>query len=131
MLEKPRFSWTYSFFGCEWILAAAKLFAVASEQTKAGLLSALHLLAAGAVYCHLISGGWLTSRYQLDDPNILNLVLAVFEPIAAVSVVAYWATRIRGLYRMMAWLAVVQLLVGLGFLVFVVVFVLTWHPKLM
>jgi hypothetical protein len=31
---------------------------------------------------------WLTNRYQLNDPNIVNLMLAIFEPIAIVSVIA-------------------------------------------
>jgi len=35
---------------------------------------------AACVYAHLISGGWLTNRYQLNDPNIVNLILAISSP---------------------------------------------------
>ena len=41
----------------------------------------------------MISGGWLTIRYQLNDPTIVNLILAIFEPIAVASVIAYWIWR--------------------------------------
>ena len=61
-----------------------------SLPLKATLISAIHVIAAIAVYRHLITGGWLTNHYQLNDPNIVNLVLAIFEPIAIVSVIAYW-----------------------------------------
>lgn len=59
------------------------------------MFSAVHVVAAVAVYRHLISGGWLTNRYQLNDPNIVNLLLAIFEPIAILSVIAYWIARRR------------------------------------
>jgi hypothetical protein len=56
-------------------------------------MSVVHLIAAAVVYWHLITGGWLTNHYQLNDPNIVNLVLAIFEPIAIVSVIACWLWR--------------------------------------
>jgi len=102
-----------------------------NSRWKAILFSALHVVAAIAVYRHLISGGWLTNRYQLNDPNIVNLVLAIFEPIAVVSVVAYWIGRRPILYRLMSILCVVQVLIGTGFLLFILFFALTWHPKMM
>jgi hypothetical protein len=98
---------------------------------KAVLISVLHVIAATAVYWHLIKGGWLTNHYQLNDPNIVNLVLAVFEPIAIVSVIAYWLSRKRFLYRLISILCFVQLLIGAGFLIFILLFMLTWHPKMM
>jgi uncharacterized membrane protein len=94
------------------------------------LCSAAHLVAAGAVYWHLITGGWLTNHYRLDDPNIVNLLLAVFEAVAVISVAAFWIRRTRFFERLMAILCVVQVLVVLGFLAFFLVFAMTWHPKM-
>jgi len=78
-----------------------------------------------------VTGGWLTNHYQLDDPNTINLALAIFEPIAIVSVIAYWIWRKSFLYRLMSILALIQILVGAGFLIFILLFALTWHPKMM
>jgi hypothetical protein len=64
-----------------------------TSPLRAGLISVVHVTVATAVYRHLITGGWLTNHYQLDDPNIVNLVLAIFEPIAIVGVIAYWLWR--------------------------------------
>jgi hypothetical protein len=98
---------------------------------KAILLTAVHVVTAAAVYRYLISGGWLTNHYQLNDPNIVNLLLAIFEPIAVLSVMAYWIGRNGSLYRLMFILFVVQLLIGAGFLAFLLFFAITWHPKMM
>src|SRR6202795_4472854 len=102
-----------------------------SLSSKATLFSLVHLVAAAAVYRYLITGGWLTNHYQLNDPNIVNLVLAIFEPIAIISVIAYWLLRKPGLYRLMSILCFVQILIGVGFLAFILLFMFTWHPKLM
>jgi len=90
-----------------------------------------HLIAAIAVYWHLITGGWLTNHYQLNDPNIVNLALAIFEPIAVVSVIAYWIWRTSSLRRLMLSLGVIQILIVAGFVLFFLFFAITWHPKLM
>jgi hypothetical protein len=100
------------------------------SRLKAILFSFVHLIAAAAVYRYLITGGWLTNHYQLNDPNIINLALAIFEPIAIVSVIAYWIWRKSFLYRLMSILALIQILVGGGFLIFILIFMLTWHPKM-
>ena len=102
-----------------------------SPPLKAAFISVVHLAAATVVYRHLISGGWLTNHYQLNDPNIVNLVLAIFEPSAVVSVIAYWLLRKPFLYRLMSILCLIQVLIGAGFLIFILLFVLTWHPKMM
>jgi hypothetical protein len=102
-----------------------------SPTLKAGVISVVHVVAATTVYRYLITGGWLTNRYQLNDPNIVNLVLAIFEPIAIVSVILYWLLRKPFLYRLMSILCLVQILIGAGFLIFILLFALTWHPKLM
>ena len=99
--------------------------------TRAVVYSAVHFAVGGAVYWHLITGGWLTNRYRLDDPNIVNLILAIFEPIAVMSVVAYWIFRKPGLYRLMMILCVLQIAIAVGFLVFFVIFATTWRFKLM
>ena len=102
-----------------------------SPTLKAGLISVVHVIAAAAVYRYLISGGWLTNHYQLSDPNIVNLALAIFEPIAIMSVIAYWFSRKVSLYRLISILCFVQILIGAGFLIFILLFAFTWHPKLM
>jgi hypothetical protein len=91
----------------------------------------VHVIAATAVYRYLITGGWLTNHYQLNDPNIINLALAIFEPIAVLSVIAYWIWRTSSLRRLMSILCLVQILIGAGFLLFLLVFAITWHPKMM
>ena len=95
------------------------------------LFSAVHVVAATAVYRYLIIGGWLTNHYQLNDPNIVNLALAIFEPIAVVSVIAFWIWRTSSLRRLMLILGVLQILIGAGFLLFFIFFAITWHPKMM
>jgi hypothetical protein len=102
-----------------------------SPKLKVTLISIVHVVAAAAVYRYLITGGWLTNHYQFNDPNIVNLVLAIFEPIAIVSVIAYWLLRKPALYRLISILFVAQLLIGAGFLVFILLFLFSWHPKLM
>jgi hypothetical protein len=102
-----------------------------SLRLKTSLFSVVHLIAAIAVYRYLVTGGWLTNHYQLDDPNIINLALAIFEPIAIVSVIAYWIWRKSFLYRLMSILALIQILIGAGFLIFILLFMLTWHAKMM
>ncbi len=102
-----------------------------SLRSKATLFSVVNLIAGVAVYWHLVNGGWLTNHYQLDDPNIVNLVLAIFEPIALMSVIAYWLWRKSFLYRCVSILALIQIIVGAGFLIFLLVFMLTWHPTMM
>ncbi len=90
-----------------------------------------HLITAAAVYWHLIKGGWLTNHYQLNDPNIVNLALAIFEPIAVVSVIASWIWRTSAVRRLMLILGVIQILVVVGFVLFFLLFALTWHAKMM
>jgi hypothetical protein len=90
-----------------------------------------HLIAATVVYWHLIKGGWLTNHYQLNDPNIVNLALAIFEPIAVVSVIAFWIWRTASLRRLMLILGLIQILIVAGFVLFFLLFALTWHPKMM
>jgi hypothetical protein len=99
--------------------------------SKAALISVVHVVAATLVYRHLIAGGWLTNHYQLNDPNIVNLALAIFEPVAIATVIAYWLVRKPFLYRLISLLCLVQILIGAGFLIFILFFALTWHPKMM
>lgn len=98
---------------------------------RAIVCSVIHLVAAAAVYRYLITGGWLTNHYRLDDSNIVNLFLAIFEPIAVLSVIAFWISRRAIFQRVMSILCVVQILIGAGFLAFLIFFALTWHPKMM
>ena len=102
-----------------------------NSRWKPILFSVVHVLAAAAVYRHLVTGGWLTNHYHLNDPNIVNLLLAIFEPIAVLSVIAYWIARRPFLYRLMSVLGLVQVVIGVGFLIFLLLFALSWHPKMM
>jgi hypothetical protein len=102
-----------------------------SLRSKATLFSLTNLIAGVAVYRYLITGGWLTNHYQLNDPNIVNLVLAVFEPSAIICVISYWVWRKTFLYRLISILALIQILIGASFLIFILLFMLTWHPKMM
>ena len=102
-----------------------------SISRKAALYSAVNIVAAVAVYRHLNNGGWLMNQYRLDDPNIVNLVLAIFEPVAILSVIAYWIWKTDFLRRLVAIMGVIQILIGVGFLAFFIIFALTWHPKMM
>ena len=93
--------------------------------------SAVNFIVASVVYWHLIKGGWLRNRYELSDPNIVNLVLAIFEPIAVLGVVAFWIWRTASLRRLLGILCVAQIVIALGFLVFFLVFAATFRFKLM
>jgi len=95
------------------------------------LVCLLHLLIAGAFYRALIIGGWLTnSYYRWDDPDDINLVLAIFEPVCAVLVIAMLFTRRRFLYKLLVDLLVLQLLFSAAFLGMMLLFALTWKPRM-
>jgi uncharacterized membrane protein len=51
-----------------------------SRPLKAASFSMIHSIAAAAVYYHLLTGGWLSAHYSLDDPNVVNLILAPSNP---------------------------------------------------
>jgi hypothetical protein len=100
-------------------------------KAKPIVYSVINLVGAIWVYWHLVTGGWLTNRYQLNDPNVINLVLAIVEPVAVIGVVAYWIWRTRSLYRSLFILFLIQLVIGAGFLAFILFFFFTWKAKLM
>jgi len=100
-------------------------------KAKPIIYSIVILMGAAWVYWYLVTGGWLTNRYHLDDPNIVNLALAILEPAAVISVAAYWIWRRRFLYRLLFAFFVIQLLIGAGFLAFILFFFFTWKPKMM
>jgi hypothetical protein len=91
---------------------------------KATLFSVVNVVACAAVYWYLSTGGWLTSHYQLNDPNIVNAVPAIFEPIAIISVITYWQWRKSFLYRLMSILALIQIFAGAGSLFVILLFML-------
>jgi hypothetical protein len=104
---------------------------MSSFLLKPALISLLHVVAAAAIYQYLVTGGWLTNHYQLNDPNIVNLLLAIFEPVAILAVLTYWLLRNSFLYRLILVLGLVQVLIGAGFVMFILFFAYTWHPKMM
>ena len=103
----------------------------APVKIKPIIYSAVNLISAAAVYRLLISGGWLTHHYDLHDPNSINLVLAIVEPLVGLCVISYWIWRTPVLYRLLFISFIVQLLIDAGFIVFFGFFFLTWKPKLM
>src|SRR4051812_36476889 len=102
-----------------------------SLKAKPVLYSVVNLVGAIWVYWHLITGGWVINHYQLNDPNIINLALAIVEPVVVVGVVAYWIWRTRLLYRFLFILFLMQLVIGAGFFAFILLFFFTWKAKLM
>jgi hypothetical protein len=100
-------------------------------KAKPVIYSIVNLIAAASVYRFLITGGWLTNHYQWNDPNIVNLVLAIVEPAAVLAVIAYWIWRTPFLYRLLFIFFVVQLVIGVGFVAFIGFFFFTWKPKMM
>jgi len=103
-------------------------------KTKSIIYSAVTLIGAVWMYRFLNSGGWLTHHYQLNqlnDPDSLNLIPVIFEPIAVLGVVAYWVWRTRQLYRLLFFLFLGQLLIGASYLAVFLLFVLTYKPRMM
>jgi hypothetical protein len=86
---------------------------------------------ATAVYRLLISGGWLTHHYDLRDPDSINLLFAIAEPLIVLCVISYWVGRTRFLYRLLFISFIVQLLIAAGLLAFFGWFVLTYKPRMM
>ena len=87
------------------------------SKARALFVSSGHVLIAIGVYWHLITGGWLAQSPAWNDPNIINLALALLEAIAVGSVLAFWIWPRPFLYRFMADLLVIQAVVGLLILI--------------
>jgi hypothetical protein len=103
------------------------------KRALPAVVSVFQILAALAIYRFLNSGGWLTHRYYdlLHDPDNLNLVPVIVEPVAVLSVIAYWMRRTAGLRRLLMILAVVQVLIVASYLAVFALFVLTYRPRMM
>jgi hypothetical protein len=95
------------------------------------VVSVFQVVAAVWIYRFLNTGGWLTHRYDLSDPNSLNLVPVIFEPVAVLSVIAYWMRRTARLRRLLMILGVVQVLIVVSYLAVFALFVLTYRPRMM
>jgi hypothetical protein len=95
------------------------------------IYSAVILIGAIWAYRFLNSDGWLTHHYELNDPDSLNLIPVIFEPLAVLGVVAYWVWRTRLLYRLLFFLFLGQLLIGASYLAVFLLFVLTYKPRMM
>jgi len=108
-----------------------RLISLSNLKTKPVIYSLVNLVIAVVVYRLLISGGWITHHYDLRDPDVVNLVLAIVEPILVLVVIAYWIWRTRVLYRLLFIAFVVQLIVAAGFIAFIGFFFLTWKAKMM
>jgi hypothetical protein len=95
------------------------------------IYSVANLAVATWVFRLLQTGGWLTHHYEWNDPNTINFVLLLVEPVLVLCVIAYWIWRTPGLYRALFISFVVQLLVVVGFLTFFALFFFTWKPRMM
>ena len=99
---------------------------------KPVLFSAVNIVLSLSILWHLYTGGWLTNPYyRLNDPDIINLFVAILEPLVLVASVVYWFNQRPGFYRVLFWAFVLQCLIGIGFLAVFIVFVMTWKPRLM
>jgi hypothetical protein len=101
------------------------------SKTKSIIYSAVILIGAAWMDRFLNSGGWLTHHYQLNDPDNLNLIPVIFEPIAVLGVATYWVWRTHALYRLLFFLFLGQLLIGMSYLAVFLLFVLTYKPRMM
>jgi hypothetical protein len=101
------------------------------SKTKPVIYSAVIVVGAAWVYRLLYTGGWLTHHYDLHDPDSINLVLAIVEPLAVLCVISYWIRGTRFLYRLLFISFILQLLIDAGFIVFIGFFFATWKPKMM
>jgi hypothetical protein len=89
------------------------------------------LVIAAWVLNLLRTGGWLTHHYEWNDPNTINFVLMLLEPVVVLGVIGYWIWRTAGLYRVLFISFVLQLIVVAGFLALFAFFYFTWTPRLM
>lgn len=94
------------------------------------IVCGLHLLTVGGVYRYLIVDGWLTNNYHWNDPDIFNLLLAIFEALCAVAIIALAFARRSFFYKLLVDFLVIQILIGIGFVTMFVIFVLTWRPRM-
>jgi len=101
-------------------------------KIKPIIYSAVILIGAIWTYRFLYTGGWLTNPYyRLDDPDLVNLIVAIFEPIAVAAVIAYWIWGTRAFYGLLFASFLTQLVVGAGYLVTFLLFVFTYKPRMM
>ena len=79
----------------------------------------------------LRTGGWLTHHYDWNDPNTINFLLMLVEPVVVLGVIAYWIWRTAALYRLLFISFITQLIVGAGYLALFLFFVFTYKPRMM
>jgi hypothetical protein len=108
-----------------------RLLSFINLKPKPILYTVVNLVIAAWVLRLLQSGGWLTHHYEWNDPNTINFLLTVIEPVVVLGVIAYWIWRTPGLYRALFVSFVLQLVVAAGFVAFFAFFFLTWKPRLM
>jgi len=94
------------------------------------IVCVVHLLFAWAIYWMLNDGGWLTASYSWIDPDNFHLVLAVFEALCVVVVIALVAARKRFFYKLLLDLLIIQFIIGASLLSLFLWFVLTYQPRL-
>lgn len=108
-----------------------RLLSFINLKPKPIIYTVVNLVIAAWVLRLLQSGGWLTHHYEWNDPNTINFLLVLIEPVVVLGVIAYWIWRTPGLYRVLFISFVLQLVVAAGFLAFFAFFFFTWKPRLM
>jgi hypothetical protein len=98
---------------------------------RAVIVSLLHLLLAATVYWNLAKAGWLTATYHWDDPDDFNLVLAIFEALCALAVIAFAVMRNTFLEKLLYGLLIIQLIIAATLLALLSLLFLTWKPRIM
>jgi hypothetical protein len=94
------------------------------------VVSVLHLLFAGIICRFLNSGGWLTASYRWNDPDNYHLVIALFEALSTLAVIAAVAARKTFFYKLLVDFLVIQLIIAASLLALFLVFVLTYQPRM-
>ncbi len=103
-----------------------------SRVSKAIVYSVFTVGAGLIIYWYLYKDGWLTNPYyHLNDPDIINLFLAILEPLIVLAAIVYWLNRRPWFYRLLFVSFILQLAIVLGFAALIILFALTWQPRMM
>jgi len=77
-------------------------------------MCAVHVLCAGGVYWHVVTGGWLRENYRWNDPNIVHVVFGLFEAIVLGSLIALGIKKTAFFCQLAKDLFIIQVTMGLA-----------------
>ena len=115
---------------CAWLIGRKSPAVDHCFRIRTWVLCTLHLAIAGFVFWDLATHGWLAETYHWDDPSDANLVIAIFEVLCVVAVAALIFTRRAFFHRLVVNFMLVQIFVGVAVSTLLLLFVLTWKPRL-